>query len=57
MKPFDFIEPYLRTVLAFIGITEVDAVRVAGVASSAIGPEKALASASAQSKQFLAQIA
>jgi FMN-dependent NADH-azoreductase len=43
--------------LAFIGITEVDVVRVGGVASSAIGPEKALASASAQSKQLLAQIA
>jgi FMN-dependent NADH-azoreductase len=57
MKPFDFTEPYLRAVLAFIGITEVDVVRVAGVASSAIGPEKALASASAQSKQLLAQIA
>jgi FMN-dependent NADH-azoreductase len=56
MKPYDFTEPYLRTVLAFIGITEVDVVRVAGVASGAIGPEKALASASAQSKQLLAQI-
>jgi FMN-dependent NADH-azoreductase len=57
MKLFDFTEPYLRTVLSFIGITEVDVVRVAGVANSAIGPEKALASASAQSKQLLAQIA
>ena len=57
MKPFDFTEPYLRAVLAFIGITEVDVVRVAGVASSAIGPEKALATASAQSRQLLAKIA
>jgi FMN-dependent NADH-azoreductase len=57
MKPFDFTEPYLRTVLGFIGITNVDVVRVAGVGNSAIGPEKALASASAQSKQLLSQIA
>jgi len=57
MKPFDFTEPYLHTVLGFIGITDVDVVRVAGVASSAIGPEKALASANSQSKQLLAQIA
>ena len=57
MKPFDSTEPYLRAVLAFLGITEVDVVRVAGVANSAIGPEKALASARTQSKQVLAQLA
>lgn len=56
MKPFDFTEPYLRTVLGFIGITDVDVVRVEGVAHGAIGPEKALAAASAQSKQILAQL-
>jgi len=43
-------------VLGFIGITDVDAVRVEGVAMSAIGPEKALASASARSEQIFAQI-
>jgi FMN-dependent NADH-azoreductase len=57
MKPFDFAEPYLRAVLAFIGITDVEVVRVEGVANSAIGPEKALASACEQSKQVLAQLA
>ena len=56
-KPFDFQEPYLRAVLGFIGITDVEVVDVAGVAVSAIGPEKALASAVAQSKQVLAQLA
>jgi FMN-dependent NADH-azoreductase len=40
MKAFDFIEPYLRAVLGFLGITNVDVVRVEGVAASAIGPEK-----------------
>lgn len=57
MKPFDFAEPYLRAVLAFIGITDVEVVRVEGSAISAIGPDKALASASKQSKQLLAQLA
>ena len=56
-KAFDFTEPYLRTVLGFIGITDVDVVRVEGVASSAIGPEKALASARTSSKQVLTQFA
>ena len=56
-KPFDFTEPYLRTVLGFLGITDVDVVRVEGVANSAIGPEKALASARTQSKHVLGQLA
>ena len=55
-KSFDFTEPYLRTVLGFLGITEVDIVRVEGVGNSAIGPEKALASAGTQSKRVLAQL-
>ena len=57
MKVFDFAEPYLRTILGFIGITDVDVVRVEGVANSAIGSEKALAAASAQSKQLVASFA
>ena len=57
MKAFDFIEPYLRAVLGFLGITNVDVVRVEGVATSAIGPEKALAAASTQSKQLVANLA
>jgi FMN-dependent NADH-azoreductase len=54
MKALDFTEPYLRAVLGFLGITEVDVVRVEGVAMSSIGPEKALAAASAGSKQLMA---
>ena len=53
-KSFDFQEPYLRTVLGFIGVTDVSVVHVEGVANSAIGPEKAVAAATAQSKQILA---
>jgi FMN-dependent NADH-azoreductase len=48
MKPFDFTEPYLRTVLGFVGITNVDVVR--------IGPEKALASANTRSQAIAAQL-
>jgi FMN-dependent NADH-azoreductase len=57
MKAFDFAEPYLRTVLGFIGLTNADFVRVEGVANSLIGPEKALAAANAQSQQVMAQVA
>ena len=56
-KPLDFQEPYLHAVLGFLGITDVQVVHVEGVANRAIGPEKALAAATAQSKQILAQIA
>jgi FMN-dependent NADH-azoreductase len=56
-KPFDFTEPYVRNVLGFIGIADVDVVRVEGVGVSAIGLEKALASARTQSKNVLAQLA
>ena len=56
MTKFDFTEPYLRAVLGFLGITDVQAVRVEGVAMGTIGPEKALASASEQSNHVLAQL-
>ncbi|HXI73539.1 MAG TPA: FMN-dependent NADH-azoreductase [Verrucomicrobiae bacterium] len=51
-KPLDFQEPYLRAILGFIGLTDVDVVRVEGIAVSAIGPEKAMASALAQSREI-----
>lgn len=56
-KPLDFQEPYLRAILGFIGLTDIEVVRVEGVAVSAIGPEKALASAIAQSREILPQAA
>ena len=55
-KPLDFQEPYLRAILGFIGLTDIDVVRVEGVAVSAIGPEKAVASAKAQSREILLQV-
>src|SRR5260370_33248878 len=54
-RPFDFQEPYLRAILGFIGLTDVDVVRVEGIAMSAIGPDKALTSAMARSIKFLPQ--
>jgi FMN-dependent NADH-azoreductase len=56
-KPFDFQEPYLRTVLGFIGLADIEVVRVEGVAVGAIGAEKALASAMVQSNEVLAKAA
>jgi len=56
-RPLDFQEPYLRAILGFIGLTDVDVVRVEGVAVSAIGPEKAVASAMARSREILSQAA
>ena len=53
-KSFDFQEPYLRTVLGFIGITDVSVVHVEGVGQSTIGPDKAVAAATEQSKKILA---
>ena len=55
-KPLDFQEPYLRAILGFIGITDIEVVRVEGVAVSAIGAEKAVASAMAQSKEVLTKV-
>src|SRR5437899_3140388 len=52
-KPLDFQEPYLRAILGFIGLTDIEVVHVEGVAMSAIGPEKAVASAMARSTEVL----
>jgi len=40
--------------LGFLGITDIVAVHVEGVANRAIGPEKALGAAIEQSKEVLA---
>jgi FMN-dependent NADH-azoreductase len=56
-KPLDFQEPYLRAILGFIGLTDVEVVRVEGVAVSAIGPDKAVASAMARSTEVLTAVA
>jgi len=47
MKAYDFVVPYLQTVLGFIGITDLQVVRVEGTALSGVQDtalEKGLAS-------------
>jgi FMN-dependent NADH-azoreductase len=56
-KQFDFQEPYLRAVLGFIGLTDIEVVRVEGVAMNTIGAEKAVATATAHSREILARAA
>ena len=56
-KQLDFQEPYLRAVLGFIGLTDIEVVRVGGVAMSAIGADKAVATATAHSREILARAA
>jgi len=48
MKAVDFQEPHLRTLLGFIGITDVEFVRIEGVAISPEHAEKGVAAATAQ---------
>src|SRR5882762_181247 len=55
-RPLDFQEPYLRAILGFIGLTDIDVVHVEGVALSAIGPEKAAASAMERSTEVLTTV-
>src|SRR6266436_3586372 len=56
-KPLDFQVPYLRAILGFIGLTDIEVVQVEGVAMSTIGPEKAMASAMERSAEVLATVA
>jgi len=44
-KPFDFQEPYLRHLLGFIGLTEIETIAVEGVAYGPDAAEKAVAGA------------
>ena len=56
-KQLDFQEPYLRAVLGFIGLTDIEVVRVEGVAMSTVGAEKAVATATAHSREILSRAA
>jgi FMN-dependent NADH-azoreductase len=48
LKALDFQEPHLRTLLGFIGITDVEFIRIEGVAISPEQAEKGVAAAQAQ---------
>jgi FMN-dependent NADH-azoreductase len=57
MKPYDFQEPYLRTVLGFIGISDIDVVRIEGVALGDDAVRNAVTSAKAQADDVVRVIA
>jgi FMN-dependent NADH-azoreductase len=44
-KPYDFQVPYIKSVLGFIGLTDVETVRVEGVAGGQEAAEKAVSGA------------
>jgi FMN-dependent NADH-azoreductase len=48
LKAVDFQEPHLRTLLGFIGVTDVEVVRIEGVAISPERAEQGVAAATAQ---------
>ena len=57
MKAYDFQEPYLRTVLGFIGITDIDVVRIEGVALGDESLRTAVTSAKAHADEIVRVIA
>ncbi|MGK9165156.1 FMN-dependent NADH-azoreductase [Inquilinus limosus] len=56
-KPFDFQEPYLRHLLGFIGLTDVEAIAVEGVSFGPEMAEKAVAGALDRVSTITAQAA
>lgn len=57
MKSYDFQEPYLRAVLGFIGMTDVEAIRIEGVAMGDDAARNAVTSAKAQADDVVRAIA
>ena len=57
MKGYDFQEPYLRTVLGFIGVTNVEVIRIEGVAMGDDAVRNAVTSAKAQANAVVRVIA
>jgi FMN-dependent NADH-azoreductase len=56
MRGFDFQEPYVRAVLGFIGVTDIDIVRVEGVAFGDEAARQALRSAEADADAIVGRI-
>jgi FMN-dependent NADH-azoreductase len=56
-QQFDFQESYLRTILGFIGITNIHVVRVEGVGMGEDALKNAMASAKAQSEEVVREFA
>jgi FMN-dependent NADH-azoreductase len=53
MQPFDFQEPYLRAVLGFLGMTDVEVVRIEGVAMGDEAVRTALAGAKTKASELV----
>jgi FMN-dependent NADH-azoreductase len=56
MKQYDFQEPYLRAVLGFIGMTDIEVVRIEGVALGDDAVRSAVTSAKAQADEVVRMI-
>ncbi len=56
MKAFDFQEPYLRTVLGFIGMTDIETVRIEGVGLGESAVRNAVTSAKARADDIVRAI-
>ena len=56
MKQYDFQEPYLRAVLGFIGMTDIEVVRIEGVALGDDAVRSAVTSAKAQADEIVRMI-
>jgi FMN-dependent NADH-azoreductase len=56
MKAFDFQEPYLRTVLGFIGMTDVEVVRIEGVGLGEDAARNAVTSAKARADDVVRRL-
>jgi FMN-dependent NADH-azoreductase len=57
MKQYDFQEPYLRTVLGFIGMTDVEVVRIEGVGLGADAERNAVTTAKARADDVVRALA
>jgi FMN-dependent NADH-azoreductase len=57
MKAVDFQEPYLRAVLGFIGMTDIEVVRIEGVGLGEASERHAVASAQAKADDIVREIA
>jgi FMN-dependent NADH-azoreductase len=53
---FDFQVPWLRSMLGFLGMTDVEVVRVEGTALGPQAAEQALARAAAQAREVVAAL-
>jgi FMN-dependent NADH-azoreductase len=56
MQPFDFQEPYLRAVLGFIGMTDVEIVRIEGLAMGDEATRSAVTSAKAHAGEVVRRL-